>query len=65
MSEKQFKEATINFRAPISERNAFWEKASAYETPSQVLRELMRGYVDGRIVIERSVYIGSPTHGQA
>ncbi len=42
---------TINFRIPVSERDTFWCKASAYGTPSHVLRELVLAYNDGRLVI--------------
>lgn len=43
--------AVINFRIPVSERDVFWGKASAYGTPSHVLRELVLAYNDGRLVI--------------
>lgn len=43
--------AIINFRIPVPDRDAFWAKASAYGTPSHVLRELVLAYSDGRLVI--------------
>ena len=43
---------TINFRIPVSERDAFWGKASAYGTPSHVLREMVLAYNDGRLAIK-------------
>jgi hypothetical protein len=43
---------TVNFRVPRSDRDAFWAKASAYGTPSHVLRELVMAYIDGRLIIE-------------
>jgi hypothetical protein len=43
---------TINFRIPVSERDTFWGKASAYGTPSHVLREMVLAYNDGRLAIK-------------
>lgn len=43
--------AVINFRIPVPDRDVFWCKASAYGTPSHVLRELVRAYNDGRLDI--------------
>lgn len=43
--------AIINFRVQVPDRDIFWKKASAYGTPSHVLRELVLAYNDGRLIV--------------
>lgn len=45
------KPVVLNVRLSRYERESFSAKARAYGKVSYVLRELMRAYVDGRLVI--------------
>ncbi len=51
MLEGGAKVTVLNVRISCDERDAFSRKASAYGKPSYVLRELIRAYVDGRLVV--------------
>lgn len=45
------KATVLNVRISKDERGAFSRKAAAYGSPSHVLRELIRAYIDGRLVV--------------
>ncbi len=43
---------TINLRVTEKVKHDFWERASRYGVPTEILRELIDAFIDGRLNIE-------------
>ena len=42
---------TVNFRVPRKLHRAFFQKVRVVGTPSEVLRELLLAFVEGRVIV--------------